>query len=364
MSSAPVISRPAIAAAAPALDQVSVVIVTYNGYELIEPCLASVARAGVPLSAVIVVDNASADDTCEVIRSAFPQVRIIASDQNVGYGAAVNLGVRMTTSSYVLVLNQDAIVEPGLVEALVAALESDPMVALANAKIVLADDPTRVNACGNTMHYTGITVCRGFGASSSDFVEPEELQVISGAAFLARRLVFDRLGGFDPRYFLYLEDTDLSLRTALAGYRSVLVPNAVAHHQFVPRFAPEKLFWLERNRHMMLATNFEWRTLAALAPALALTDLIVLGYALLHGRRALTAKLRAYGWLIANWSTILRERRRIRRHARESDRSFFDRCARELDLAEISHPLARAAMGVVNPIFQAWYPIARRVLAE
>ncbi|MFN8633876.1 MAG: glycosyltransferase family 2 protein [Chloroflexota bacterium] len=345
-------------------DRVGVTIVTYNGQDVIHPCLDSLARAGLPPRSVVVVDNASTDGTRELVRSACPDVRLLMSDRNLGYGAAVNLGARASDAEYVLVLNQDLVVEAGAIQALIDALDADPTVALANAKVVLASDPGRVNACGNTMHYTGITVCRGFNEPSASYAADEPLQVISGAAFLARRSVFEQLGGFDPRFFLYLEDTDLSLRLARAGFRAVLASGAVVRHQFVPKFAPEKLFWLERNRYMMLVKNFEWRVLFAVAPALLLAECVVWGFAVLRGPTSLVAKLRAYRWLVVNRHALLQDRRRLARQHRVLGVAFLDDCSRDLDLAEITHPLATLGLLVLNPLFRGWYALARWLLTR
>ena len=87
-----------------------------------------------------------------------------------------------------------------------------------------------------------------------------------------RRDVFEALGGFDPLFFMYLEENDLSLRAALAGFTTLFVPRAIVMHDFVPRFSAEKIHWLERNRFLLLAKLFKWRTLLVLTPALQATD--------------------------------------------------------------------------------------------
>jgi GT2 family glycosyltransferase len=261
-----------------------------------------------------------------------------------------------------VVLNQDVVVAPGCVERLVGALDEAPAAMLATPKVLLTREPDRINACGNLPHYTGITVCRGYGRPAAAYSQIEAVGAISGAAFAARRDVFEILGGFDPALFLYLEDTDLSLRVILAGYQCLLVPEAVTFHDFEPRFAPEKLFWLERNRLAMLLKTYRWRTLTALAPALLLTEGLVVGYSVLHGQTAVVAKLRAYAWVVRHFRLILEGRRSIQARRRVSDRALLAHMVADLDLEELRHPVGRLAMRLVNPLFRAWLGVVRPML--
>jgi len=261
----------------------TVVIVTYNGSAHIRACLASLLEGGVQAQRVLVVDNASSDGTVELVRREFPSVRVQPGARNVGYGAAGNQGATISQSEYLVVMNQDVVCTTDWVSRLVAALEDDPTAALATPKILIRDDPYRINACGNAPHFTGITTCRGYGYPASDFAIREEVAAVSGAAFMMRRSVFEALGGFDESFFLYLEDTDLSLRAVLAGHRCLYVPSATVLHEFEPRFSEDKLFFLERNRHMMLLKLYRWRTLLLMLPALVLTEAAVWGYAALGG---------------------------------------------------------------------------------
>src|SRR6266536_829632 len=258
----------AIAAARqPVASRVTAIVVTYNGQDHVQACLGSLASAATPAPEVIVVDNGSTDVTADLVRRHFPSARLLQQHENLGYGGASNLGARFVDTDYIAVLNQDVISTPGCLERLVAALDADPTAALATPMVLLKDDPHRVNACGNAPHYTGITVCRGYNLPARRFTRQEEVAAISGAAFVIRRHVFDPLGGFLPLFFLYLEDTDLSLRAALAGHRCLLVPRATVLHQFTPQFSAAKLGWLERHRHAMLLKLFRWRTLGIIAPA-------------------------------------------------------------------------------------------------
>lgn len=339
----------------PVQPRVTAVVVAHNGLPAIDLCLRSLLAASDDPLDLLVVDNASTDGTVAHVRAHFPEVRVLASQSNLGYGLATNMGACLSRAEYIAVVNQDVVATRGWIERLVGALDADPSAALATPKILLASDVSRVNACGNAVHYTGITPCRGYNAPSSAFTRQEEVPAVSGAAFVVRRRVFEKLGGFDPTFFLYFEDTELSLRVALAGYRILFVPSAVVVHDFKPSFPSGKLYLLERNRLVTLLRTYRWRTVLAMAPALLLTELATLGYGALRGPRAFAEKLRGYAWVVRHFGEILRERRRVQAGRSVPDRAVLGRCTAELRLDEIDHPIARLWTTLANPFYRAWY---------
>jgi GT2 family glycosyltransferase len=338
---------------------VTSIIVTHNGRNHVEACLRSLALASERAPSVLVVDNGSADDTVEIVRQSFPTARLLTQHRNLGYGCANNAGARLVDTEYIAVINQDIVSVLGWLDHLVDALDADQSAALATPMVLLRDDPDRVNACGNAPHYTGITVCRGYNLPAARFERQEEVAAISGAAFLIRRSVFESLGGFDSLFFLYLEDTDLSLRAALAGHRCLFVPSAVVFHAFEPHFSLEKLAWLERHRHAMLLKLYRWRTLVFLAPALLLAEVVVVGYSVLRGPRGVQAKLAAYLWVASHLGQILDRRRQAQAQRRLSDGELLARMTDCLDVSELGHPFATSSVRLANQFFRAWHRLAR-----
>jgi GT2 family glycosyltransferase len=219
-----------------------------------------------------------------------------------------------------------------------------------------------VNTCGNSPHFTGITVCRGVGPPREAFEVVEEVPAVSGAAFVARRAGIRELGGFDPGFFLYLEDTDLSLRAVLAGHRILLVPTAEVLHDFILRLGADKIGYLERNRHAMLLKLLRWRTLLLLSPGLVLVELAVLGYAASRGPRCLRQKLAGYLWLLVRAGDVLRARRRVQRLRAISDSALIATLGTDLELGELQHPLGRTAMRLLNPFLRALHRSSPRVM--
>src|SRR5207244_2520602 len=143
--------------------------------------------------------------------------------------------------------------------------------------------PQLVDTFGNEVHISGITTSRGWGESADSYTRLEEVSAISGACFAMSGALFQQLGGFDERLFLYYEDTDLSLRARLAGYRCIAVPDARVLHDHRAGFSAAKLRYLERNRWWTLLKIYRWRTIIALVPVLLMGELVAWAMAVRSG---------------------------------------------------------------------------------
>ncbi len=310
----------------PPLLRASVIIVNHNGGDELRRCLASVVSAAPAGSEVIVVDNASTDLSAEAVERDFPPVRLIRSRTNLGFGGGNNLGANLAQGNYLAFLNPDTTVEAGWLETLVRVLECVPRAGLVTPKILQMDAPERISACGNNMHFTGLTLGRGMGSSREEYGQVERVTAVSGAAFCVRSDVFRTLGGFDAAFFMYMEDADLSLRTRLAGYECLYVPTSVVFHDYSLRIGPSKTFYQERNRYVMLLKNLRWRTLFVLSPALVLAELVTWGFAVMHDRAHFRNKGRAYVWVTTHWNEIMQSRRAVQAMRRVRDRELIGAC--------------------------------------
>jgi len=299
--------------------QTSVVIVTYNNRDDIDACLGSLQTHS-PDAEIIVVDNLSSDGTLDHIRQQYPRVRAVSAGRNGGFGAGANIGARLATGTSLVFLNPDTEVKDAWLTPLIAALEDDSSVGLVTPTVLLKGTANRVNACGNDVHLTGLAFCAGLHHEAPPRSDPARpVAAISGAAFAIRRELWEQLGGFDERFFMYLEDTDLSLRARRLGYTILHVPASRVWHDYRVSVSAAKLYHLERNRLLMLRKNLAPATLALLSPALLLTELLTWTFCLRQGDAAYTrAKWRSYRRL---W----RERREPRAAAPAPDPRHADR---------------------------------------
>jgi GT2 family glycosyltransferase len=213
------------------LPRLSIVIVTYNSREDIERCLRSLAEhPPVITHEIVVVDNASTDQTPDYIRDRWPAVGMVESGGNRGFGAANNIGLRQSSGELVLFLNPDTIVPAGAVDRLVAALDANPLVAMAGPRIVdglghaelsfgsmispLAELKQKVLVVGNDR---GFPLIRGVVERMTR--RSRHVDWVSGACVIARRADVEAAGLFDERFFLYTEDVDLCASVRALGKR-------------------------------------------------------------------------------------------------------------------------------------------------
>lgn len=338
------------------LPSVSIVIVNFNGGSLLLSCIASLFEQDYPSFEVILVDNGSHDGSVDLVEEIYPQVNIIHTVGNIGYSRGNNLGADLASGDYLAFLNPDTIVEPGWLSELIHYLLRNPAYGMATPKILILNSHERINTCGNNVHFTGIPSCRGWMQDSKTMNQPEEISSVSGAAFIVKKCVFQEIGGFDETFFLYAEDTDLSLRARLYGYCSAYVPASIIYHRYIPRFGPEKYFYLECNRYQVLLKNLYWKTLIVLLPALALTEIVVGGYALLNGRKYIGAKIKTYYWLVLHFKYILKARKTIQSYRCVDDRILLKQCTYKLSYGlPWSGFISRLSEWFFDPIFTVLY---------
>ena len=214
---------------------VAVVIPSWNSAALLPECIASV-RAQDLATELMVVDNGSEDSSVAYLRSV--GIDPVTLPRNVGFAAAVNLGVARTEAAAVLALNADTVLEPGAVSALVPALAADPGLGGVQPRILqlegeAAGDPetARLYSAGMALSADGRAYETGAGESQADaYRRPREVFGVCGAACLLRRELFADLGGYDESYFSFYEDVDLNLRARIAGWRFGYEPAAVVWH--------------------------------------------------------------------------------------------------------------------------------------
>jgi GT2 family glycosyltransferase len=330
----------------------SIIIVNYNAREKLLRCLESVLSYLQRDCEVIVVDNHSSDGIADSIEIDFPEVTLIRSKTNLGFGAGNNRAALRARGRYLIFLNPDTLVERGWLEGLLAPFDSDSQVGLVTPKILLADQLGLINTCGNAVHFTGLTLCRGLGQLRDAFGEIQEVDAVSGAAFAIRQDLFEKLGGFDEDTFLYMEDTDLSWRARLSGWHCLYTPESVVLHHYALRITPQKVFYQERNRYLMLVKNLRWRTLFVLLPAQFLAELITWAFVLYSDRANFMNKLRAYAWIISNWPAILRKRMATQALRRVPDRELLKHTTYRLEFELASKGSVGAlAQLLFNPMF-------------
>jgi GT2 family glycosyltransferase len=261
---------------------VTVVVVTWEQRDLVLACLGSLARQTLA-HRILVVDNASTDGTAEGVAEHFPNARILRQGSNRGFAGGVSAALDVVETRFVALLNNDAQADPRWLEASLVAL-AEPSVVAVTAKLLLAepgpsaepasrqsaavDDPAvnaapvdaaTINNAGVVLLASGYGADRGLGSPDDErFASPVEVFGFSGGAVVMRTLAVKAVGGFDADYFMYYEDTDLSWRLRLAGWRIAYAPDAVVHHLHAASSDSQSqmfAFHNERNRLLTLLAD-------------------------------------------------------------------------------------------------------------
>jgi GT2 family glycosyltransferase len=341
----------------PALPSVSIVVISFNNRRYVDGCLGSLGELNYAGCEIVVVDNASTDGTAEYIETHYPNVHLVRAGANLGFGGGNNLGAAHATGEYLAFINMDTVADAEWLTPLVTMIEENPDVGLATSKILLLKEPDRINTCGNDVHLAGFGYLRGWLYPASALERPADVASVSGAAFVIRRDLFSELGGFDDWFNpAYVEDTDLSWRARLLGYRCRYVPESVVYHDYAPRFSPEKYSMIERNRYQMLIKNLSVRTLLLLLPALLMSEVVSWGFAVLAGRHHMAAKLRTYRWLLTHLPNLLQRRRAVQRTRRADDRDLLRYASLKLAFGQTGAGLAtRLGMKLIDPLFAIYY---------
>jgi GT2 family glycosyltransferase len=222
---------------------VTVAVVSWNTRELLARCLASLeAEAATGRADVWVVDNASGDGSAELVRERFPWVSLLALDENVGFGAAVNLVGARTHAPWLAIANADVALDPSALDALLAAGSADPEAGAVAPRLVLPDGRTQHSVFAFPSPALAAVVATGLGRALPrlgrrlllpGMLEPRARVVpwAVAALLLVRRDAWDAVGGFDERQFMYAEDLDLCWRLTRAGRHVRWAPEAVVHHE-------------------------------------------------------------------------------------------------------------------------------------
>jgi len=252
------------------MEKVTIGIVNFNGQDTLPETLNSIQSLDYCTPDVVLVDNDSSDGSREWAQKHYPNVRCIRLYTNRGPAAARNIILREAKTDYVLMIDNDIVLEPLSLTRLVEVMRRLPSAGVCHPEIHDTVYPDARHYNGGYIHYLCALVPRE--DQQSNRPSYEILDVVSGAALLVRRKVVLEIGGFDEDYFFNWEDGDCISRITLAGYSCVNVPHAIAHHHGNASRVP-RVFYQTRNRWFFILKLYSYRTLVLAAPMLLIFEL-------------------------------------------------------------------------------------------
>lgn len=305
--------------------RVSVIIPNWNGARLLPTCLRALGQQTYRAFETLVVDNASTDDSCELVAREFPEVRLLALDRNSFFAGAVNAGIRATTGEIIVLLNNDTEAEPAWLRELLSALDANPRAGMAATKLRLFDRRDTLHSAGDFFRVNGTPGNRGVWETDrgqyDDPAHAPRLFGTCGGACAYRRSMLDEIGLFDEDLEFNCEDVDLNWRARLAGYDCALAPKAIVYHMLSASgggaFAS---FYVGRNFISVLAKNYPDSLWKKHRRAILSAQLAITREALKHWRgESARARLRGQLAGLVSLPRYLKKRRQIQTIKRVSD---------------------------------------------
>jgi N-acetylglucosaminyl-diphospho-decaprenol L-rhamnosyltransferase len=334
----------------------SVLIVAYESRDDLTKTLPALLPELGEDDELIVVDNKPGDGSAEAVGELAPRAQVVRPGGNTGFAGGCNTGAEAARGDLLVILNPDAVPQPGFGEAIrrpwVEGREWGAWQAL-----VADGEGSCVNSAGNPIHFTGIVWAGGHGRPLAEAPAAGEVPAASGACLAIPMSRWREVGGFPAEFFMYHEDVDLSVRLRAAGAAVGIEPAAVVAHDYEFGANEEKWFWLERNRLAFLVRTYPGALLALLAPALLATELALLPIAARGGwgREKLRANLAFLRWL----PRLLRERRQVQGERTIGAGEFAAALTPDLD-SELISPLVRTPP--VRLLLRAYWRLVRLLL--
>jgi GT2 family glycosyltransferase len=211
-------------------NQVSIVIPNYNGIKFIEDCLKSLEKQTYQDFEIIVIDNASTDGSNLLIKQQFSYIQLIELDQNYGFCKAVNNGIKISDTKYVILLNNDTVVHECFVEELVKVMEKSDQIFSCSAKMLQLYEKELIDDAGDYYCALGWAFARGKNKAATKYNQDSEVFAACAGAAIYRRDIFERIGYFDETHFAYLEDIDIGYRARIYGYKNMYAAKAIVYH--------------------------------------------------------------------------------------------------------------------------------------
>ncbi len=293
---------------------VSIVIVNFNGRNLLESCMGSLASQTYKPLELIVADNASTDGSVEFLRERYPDTIVLDMGCNRGYAAAANAGIRRARGAFIATLNNDTRADDDWIQKVMEIFGSDPGIGSCASRQMDFYHPDIIDSTGIVMRRGGYPTNRGHGQRFGEaFARVSEVFGAPGATAVYSRAMLDRIGLFDEDYFAYQEEWDLSFRAVLAGWKCVYIPEAVVYHMggvtMAKRDSRRHIFLMERNRIFTLIKNYPLELLRSNWPYLAKYELDILKRFLLRFETApIAARFSALRYIPA----MIRKRKEVR----------------------------------------------------
>ena len=312
---------------------VSIIVLNYNGKYHLKDCFNSLYNLNYNMKNVeiILVDNNSQDDSVEFVKYNYKGVKIIQLKKNAGFSSGNNIGAKKSTGKYIVLLNNDTWVDKNWLTELVKVAESSNEIGVVASKIYYFNEKNVIDFAGSfgdrclrTSHAgRNTTDCRYHSIQRN-------ILYACGASMLIKKELYSKIGLFDPTYFIYCEDLDLSIRSWICGYKVVIAPKSIIYHKIDRKVinpnSLKKDFLAERNRLRTIIKNYQFKNVLYLVPTYIIKKFFEI---IIHNRKFkklifyLYSIFRAIFWNVKNIKSLIKYRTIIQRLRLINDKTLF-----------------------------------------
>lgn len=309
---------------------VSILIVNWNGKHFLKDCFRSLSQITYKNTEIVLVDNASVDNSISYIKEYYPKVKVIQNIKNLGFAQGNDIGLKEARGKAILLLNMDTIVEKSFLDNLITLLYSKDGIGAVQPKILLYPQKNRIDSIGSFLLPTGALYHFGREKDHRDpkFNRPMEIFSAKGACILIKKEVLNKTGLFDADYFAYFEETDLCQRIWLSGYKVMYQPSAIVWHK--GGAASNKIsssyitFHAYKNMLLTYLKNFSTKYLMRILPvSLFLYEVVTILY-FLQGKFGIAVSIqKAIFWNLFHLTETLKKRQNVQHVIRNTKDDNF-----------------------------------------
>ncbi len=337
------------------LPKVAVIVLGYNNLAYLDDCFSSLMKLDYNEYEVYYIDNNSKDGSINFIKSKFPTVKIIVNNKNYGFAKGNNIGIKeafKNNNDVFMLLNPDTIIDNKCLSNLSKSYEPDIIL----QPLVLLFDKAktdRVNTSGNHLQFLGVSYCNELNSARKQ-IQEKEIASASGAAMYIPKEIIEQVGMLDESFFMYNEDLDFCWRARINGFSIKLIPEAIVWHKYKFSKNARKYFYIEKNRLLFMAKNYQLLTILLILPALIVHEFATLIIAICSGW--FIQKIKAYLMFILQLPEVLIKRMHNKRVKNDYELSQY--IDAEINFALVSLP----GVFIYNKLMGIYWGFVKNIL--
>ena len=349
------------------MPKIGIIIVNYKDYaaRFLSDCVNNLQGQEVPgfVWKLYLVDNCSSKQSITYLKKQAPIANIIPrADGN--YSAANRIGIERAKEDgcdYFVIANMDVIFAKNWLKELVKAVNNDYQVGIAQSKIMLYGKENKINSVGNIIHFLGFGFTDGYNETDNNQHDgPREITgYASGSSLIIKKEVIEKIGNYDPQYYMYHDDLELGWRARLAGYKIILAPQSIVYHKYEFSRSVRMLYYMERNRYIAIFSFYKLPTILLILLPLAIMNIGMLFYSIINGWFLTKLKVEWYFCKPSSWKHIMKTHRQVKKFRKVKDKDIVKNISGKVEYQEIMNPVLKY---IVNPVFDIYWRFVRRLI--